>query len=129
MAGSINNPCSITDKAIEKYGKRWANTDFVTDDIYEQQFKNDPMNTRVGSLYVGNTKIPMLFKHVITESTKLHNILDSIHSFRKDKERKYEVSILNKDFMLQRHEISRILETLQITTEVIEKKYQLGLYL
>ena len=129
MAGSINQPWGISEKAIKRYGKTWANIDFVTQDIYETQFKNDPMNTKVGTLYVGNAKIPMKFKNVISEATKLFNVLDSLYPYRKDKSQKFEVSIMNKDFVLSQLEIRKVAETLETAAEIIPKGYQLGLYL
>jgi len=129
MAGSVNHPWGISEKAIKRYGKTWANTDFVTQNIHESQFKNDPMDTKVGTLYVGNVKIPMKFKNVISEATKLFNVLDSLYPYRKDKSRKFEVSIMNKDFVLSQLEIRKVAETLETAAEIIPKGYQLGLYL
>lgn len=129
MAGSVNHPWGISEKLIKRYGKTWANTDFVMQNIHESQFKNDPMNTKVGTLYVGNVKIPMKFKNVISEATKLFNVLDSLYPYRKDKSRKFEVSIMNKDFVLSQLEIRKVAETLETTAEIIPKGYQLGLYL
>lgn len=129
MNRSINQSFAISKDAIERYGKTWANTDFMLNDIYESQFKNDPMNTNVGTLLVGNVKIPMKFKNVISETSKLLNTLESIYTYRKDKSRKYEISIINKDFMLSNMEIRKVFETLETAAEVIQKKYQLGLYL
>ena len=129
MIKSINQSFAISEDAVKRYGKVWANTDFMLNDIYEKQFKEDPMNSAVGTLFVGHTKIPMKFKHVISETTKLFNTLDSIYTYRKDKSRKYEVSIMNKDFILSYMEIRKVADTLQSAGEVIPKKYQLGLYL
>lgn len=129
MAGSINQPWGISEKFKTRYGNTWANTDFVMNDIHETQFKNDPMNVKVGTLHVGNVKIPMTFKHVISETTKLFNVMDTVFSRKDDKKQKYAISIMNKDFKLQRHEITRIAETLETAAESIPKGYQLGLYL
>jgi len=129
MTGSINQSFAISKDAIERYGKTWANTDFMLNNIYESQFKDDPMNTNVGTLFVGNVKISMKFKNVISEASKLLNTLESIYTYRKDKSRKYEISIMNKDFMLSNMEIRKVFETLETAAEVIQKKYQLGLYL
>ena len=129
MTGSVNQPWGISEKLIKRYGKTWANTDFVTQNIHESQFKNDPMNTKVGTLYVGNAKIPMKFKNVISEATKLFNVLDTLYQYRKDKSRKFEISIMDKDFMLSQLEIRKVAETLETAAEIIPKGYQLGLYL
>lgn len=129
MNRSINQSFAISKDAIERYGKTWANTDFMLNDIYESQFKDDPMNTNVGTLFVGNVKIPMKFKNVISETSKLLNTLESIYTYRKDKSRKYDISIMNKDFMLSNMELRKVHETLETAAEVIQKKYQLGLYL
>jgi hypothetical protein len=129
MTGSINQSFAISKDAIERYGKTWANTDFMLNNIYESQFKDDPMNTNVGTLFVGNVKISMKFKNVISEASKLLNTLESIYTYRRDKSRKYEISIMNKDFMLSNMEIRKVHETLETAAEVIQKKYQLGLYL
>ena len=129
MAGSVNQPWSISEKAIKRYGKIWANTDFVMQNIRESQFKNDPMNTKVGTLYVGTSKIPMKFKNVISEATKLFNTLDTLYTYRKDKSRKFEISIMNKNFVLSQLEIRKVAETLETAAEIIPKGYQLGLYL
>jgi hypothetical protein len=129
MTKSVNQPWGISEKLIKRYGKTWANTDFVTLDIYESQFKNDPMETNVGTLYVENVEIPMKFKNVVTEAIKLFNVLDTLYAYRKDKSRKFEVSIMNKDFVLSQLEMRKVAETLDIVTENIPKGYQLGLYL
>tara|TARA_R100000951_G_scaffold115974_1_gene125934 strand:+ start:250 stop:639 length:390 start_codon:yes stop_codon:yes gene_type:complete len=129
MTGSVNHPWGIPEKAIKRYGKTWANTDFVMQNIHESQFKNDPMNTKVGTLHVGNTKIPMKFKNVISEATKLFNVLDTLYPYKKDKSRKFEVLIMNKDFVLSQLEIRKVAETLETAAEIIPKGYQLGLYL
>jgi hypothetical protein len=128
MAGSINQPWGITDKFVSRYGKVWANTDFVTNDIHQNEFRNDPMNTQVGALHVGNIKIPMKFKHVISESSKMNQLLESLVLMKPKKDQKFSITILNKTFELKKHEITRIAETLETAVESIPRGYQLGLY-
>lgn len=129
MTGSINQPWGITDKFVSRYGKIWANTDFVTNNIHENEFRNDPMNTKVGTLHVGNVKIPMKFKDVISESTKLNQLSESLILTKSKKDQKFSITILNKTFELKKHEITRIVETLETAAEIIPRGYQLGLYL
>jgi len=129
MSGSVNQPWGISEKAIQRYGKTWANTDFVIQDIYESQFKNDPMNTKVGSLYVGNVKIPMKFKDIMNETSNLFSKLDTLTLYKKDKSRKFEVSIMNRDFKLSQMEMRKVLETLETAATIIPRGYKLGLYL
>jgi hypothetical protein len=129
MTGSINQPAAITEKFVQKYGTIWANIDFVMNDVYESQFKTDPMEMKVGTLYVDNAKIVFKYKYLITEVTRLRQILAGMYESNPTKDQKFHFSVANKEFILRKHEINKIVETLEDALHTIQRTYQLGLYL
>lgn len=129
MTGSINQPWGISEKFVQRYGAVWANTDFVMNDIYESQFRSEPLETKVGTLSVGNTKISFKYKYLISEATRIKQLVAGMYALKPSKDQKFHIEISNKEFTLRKHEIAKIAETLELAVDVIQRKYQLGLYL
>tara|TARA_R110002126_G_scaffold251369_2_gene394357 strand:+ start:553 stop:942 length:390 start_codon:yes stop_codon:yes gene_type:complete len=129
MSGSINQPWAISEKFVQRYGTTWANTDFVMNEIYESHFKTEPMDLTVGTLHVGNTKIPVKYKHLISESNRLSQLVKGMYMSNPSKDQKFYLEILQNEFVLCKHEIAKISETMEFALDVIQRKYQIGLYL
>ena len=129
MTESINHPWAVSEKLAKRYGPIWAKTDFRLANLVEYQLKENIMESEVGVLHVGNTKIRMKYKHLISESTKLSNVLDVAFMQRTKTKVQVPVTIGNREFQLYKHEITKVLETLEDALEAIHKTYQLGLYL
>ena len=130
MIKSINSPAAITDKFVARYGKVWAETDFiVADKISEEIFKEDPMNTDVGNLTLNSRKIQFKFKDLIAYSRSVEELINTIYSSDASKTDTFDVSIRGESFLLQKHEIARLSTTLLDATITITRGYELGLYL
>ena len=130
MIKSINSPAAISDKFVKRYGKVWAETDFIiADKISEEIFKEDPMNTDVGYLTLNNRKIQFKFKDLIAYSKSVEELINTIYSSDAGKTDTYDVSIKGEGFVLQKHEIARLSTTLLDATTTITRGYELGLYL
>ena len=130
MIKSINSPAAITDKFVARYGKVWAETDFViADKISEEIFKEDPMNTDVGYLTLNNRKIQFKFKDLIAYSKSVEELINTIYSSDAGKTDTFDVSIRGESFLLHKHEIARLSTTLLDATTTITRGYELGLYL
>ena len=130
MIKSINSPAAISDKFVKRYGKVWAETDFIiADKISEEIFKEDPMNTDVGYLTLNSRKIQFKFKDLITYSKSVEELINTIYSSEAGKTDTFDVSIRGESFILQKHEIARLSTTLLDATITITRGYELGLYL
>ena len=130
MIKSINSPAAISDKFVKRYGKVWAETDFIiADKISEEIFKEDPMNTDVGYLTLNGRKIQFKFKDLITYSKSVEELINTIYSSEAGKTDTFDVSIRGESFILQKHEIARLSTTLLDATVTITRGYELGLYL
>ena len=129
MTGSINQPWAISEKFVQRYGSIWANIDFVMNDVYETQFRTEPMEVKVGSLFVNGEKISFRYKYLISEVSRLKQLIAGMYASKPSKEQKFHFEIANKEFVLRKHEIAKVAETLELAVDVIQRKYQLGLYL
>ena len=130
MIKSINSPAAISDKFVKRYGKVWAETDFIiADKISEEIFKEDPMNTDVGYLTLNGRKIQFKFKDLITYSKSVEELINTIYSSEAGKTDTFDVSIRGESFILHKHEIARLSTTLLDATITITRGYELGLYL
>ena len=74
---SINHPWAVSDKYRNRYGDTWADLDFVFQEkISEENFRTDPMNTKIGHLNIYNQKIDMLYKDIIAHSKTIKTLSD-----------------------------------------------------
>lgn len=126
---SINHPWAVSDKYRNRYGDTWADLDFVFQEkISEENFRTDPMNTKIGHLNIYNQKIDMLYKDIISHSKTIKTLSDESY-ITGTKNDVYEVRIKSQTFTLKRHELSKLSETLNEASNSALRAYELGLYL
>ena len=126
---SINHPWGITDKFRTRYGNTWADMDFTISKINNYHFRNNPLDTVVGTLHICNKEIKFTYKQLITTSKSVSEMLKGVYFERVDKHTTINVNVNNTTFYLKKHELARLSETLADSIGCIDKSYQLGLYL
>lgn len=130
MKHSVNHPEAIQDKFVERYGKTWADMDFVFDTtITETAFHDDPMNTEVGILILGEHRIKMRYKDVILYSKLIEDESNNIYASNATKTETFPIEVKGYSFMLYKHEVSKLANTLADTAQSVIRGYELGLYL
>lgn len=124
---SINHPWAISDKYRQRYGDVWANMDFeFADKISEEVFKTDPMNTVIGQLNIYNQQIKMTYKDLVNYSKSVRITCNEAYM---SKINNTDVRVKSQTFTLQRHELSKLADTLEEATASSLRAYELGLYL
>lgn len=127
---SVNKPWGISDKHMKRYGKIWGELDFELDSkVTSHQFRNDPLNTVIGNLKICGKTIPMKYKQLLSAVNIISDQSKAIYFEKPDKSEKFGISIGNREFYLKKHEVGKLAETLEDTADIINKSYQLGLYL
>lgn len=130
MKHSVNHPEAIQDKFVERYGKTWADMDFVFDTtITETAFHDDPMNIEVGLLVLGEHRIKMRYKDVILYSKLIEDESNNIYASNATKTETFPIEVKGYSFMLHKHEVSKLANTLADTAQSVIRGYELGLYL
>ena len=130
MRNSINQPWAISDKYSSRYGELWTNLDFqINDRITTKQFKTDPMNTEVGILILGEHRIKMRYKDVILYSKLIEDESNNIYASNATKTETFPIEVKGYSFMLYKHEVSKLANTLADTAQSVIRGYELGLYL
>tara|TARA_R110002012_G_scaffold52060_1_gene133911 strand:+ start:1572 stop:1964 length:393 start_codon:yes stop_codon:yes gene_type:complete len=130
MKKSVNKPWAISDKYRNKYGVIWSDMDFeINPKISTYQFKNDPLNTNVGVLKICGKTIPMQYKQLLSAANVTADSAKAVYFEKPEKWEKFAINVLNQELYLKKHEIGKLAETLEDTTEIISKSYELGLYL
>jgi len=130
MKKSVNKPWAISDKYRNKYGVIWSDMDFeINPKISTYQFKNDPLNTNVGVLKICGKTIPMQYKQLLSAANTTADSAKAVYFEKPEKWEKFAINVLNQELYLKKHEIGKLAETLEDTTEIIAKSYELGLYL
>ncbi len=130
MKKSVNKPWAISDKYRNKYGSIWSDMDFeINPKISTYQFKNDPLNTNVGVLKICGKTIPMQYKQLLSAANVTADSAKAVYFEKPEKWEKFAINVLNQELYLKKHEIGKLAETLEDTTEIISKSYELGLYL
>jgi hypothetical protein len=122
---SINNSAAVSDKFRLKYGNTWADMDFITEKLNFRVFKIQPMDYDVGTLYIANQKIKFEFKDLFRYETEINNMLPIIYSSKT--ENTFLIDIKGQEFQLQKHEVSRLYETIRDAKITIYSKYELGI--
>jgi hypothetical protein len=122
---SINNSAGVSDKFRLKYGNTWADTDFIADVMNTRVFRAQPMDYIVGTLHIAGQKIKFEFKDLFKYETELNNMLPIIYSEKNEK--LFLVNIKGRDLQLQKHEITRLYETIRDAKITIHSKYELGI--
>jgi len=128
MTSSINHPWGISKKMREKMGETWADMDFsINPRLSTHNMREDLINQPVGILYLANTNIKMKYKELLSASKSLKKHVNNSH--RASIEEKFPIDIKTYTFFLNKKEIERLEETINITTTALIRKYELGLYL
>ena len=128
MTNSINHPWGISKKMRERMGETWADMDFsINPRLSTHNMREDLINQPVGILYLANTNIKMKYKELLSASKSLKKHVNI--SYNSNIEEKFSVDIKNYNFFLNKKEIQRLEETINTTTTVLIRKYELGLYL
>jgi hypothetical protein len=129
MTSSINHPWGISEKFKEKYGKIWAEMDFEIGKISNYHFRNNPLDTKVGTLLLCGQSIDVKFKQLISAANHMSENAKAVYFQRADKDDKFEITIFNKPFILKKHEIGKLSQTLNDSLHTIQVGYQIGTYL
>ena len=119
---SINHPWGISDKFKKRYGKIWSEMDFEVAKISNYHFKQDPMNTIVGTMFLCGQHITMKYKHLISSANSIQGYAQAAYFEKAEKDTK-------KPFILKKHEIGRLSQTLADSLHTINVGYQIGSYL
>jgi len=128
MTSSINHPWGISKKVREKMGNTWADMDFeINQRLSQHNMKESLFDQPVGNLYIANMNIKMKYKDLISISKYMKKQINN--SYRATIEEKFPVDIKSHTFFLNKNEIERLDETINITTKTLMRKYELGLYL
>jgi hypothetical protein len=128
MTNSINHPWGISQKMREKMGETWADMDFeINPRLSTHNMREDLINQPVGILSLANMNIKMKYKELLSASKSLKKHVNN--SYNSDIQEKFPVDIQSHTFLLNKKEIERLEETINITTTVLVRKYELGLYL
>jgi hypothetical protein len=128
MTSSINHPWGISKKMREKMGETWADMDFsINPRLSTHNMREDLINQPVGILYLANTNIKMKYKELLSISKSLKKHVNN--SYNASIEDKFPIDINTHTFLLNKKEIERLEETINITTTALIRKYELGLYL
>ena len=127
---SINQPWAISDKYAQRYGDLWTNLDFTFNDkISAENFKTDPMNTEIGSLKIAGQDIKMRYKDLLSYSKQLDTYAINVYASRPKKTDTFTVEIKGRNFVLAKHEIGKLSETLTEASKASLHAYEIGLYL
>lgn len=126
---SINHPWAISDKYAQRYGALWTNLDFIFNDkISAENFKTDPLNTEIGSLQIAGQEIKMRYKDLLSYSKQLETYSINVYASRPKKTDTFTVELKGRNFVLAKHEIGKLAETLNEATNTTLQSYQIGLY-
>lgn len=130
MTNSINQPWAISEKFVARYGETWANMDFeIESKISEKNFKSEPMECLIGHLIIFNQKIAMRYKDLIAYSKVISTLSDNVYASKPNKHDAFPVDIKGRTFILCKHEIGKLNQTLADSLQCAMRRYELGLYL
>ena len=130
IVSTVNQSWAIPEKFAKRYGKIWAELDFeINPKLSNYSFRNDPLNTVVGTLLLCGKKIPLKYKQLVNGVTSMDNYLAEIQLNSVKKDETVTINIFNDIFYLKRHEITKLAQTISDSCDTIMKSYRLGLYL
>ena len=130
MTTSINHPWAISEEFRTRYGNLWADLDFeFYAKISNENFKTDPMNVTLGELKIGNQSIPMRYKDLLSYSKSIEILSSNLYAERPAKTETFEVSVRRHTFMMNKTEIGKLSDTLQVAADSAIRGYEIGLYL
>jgi hypothetical protein len=125
---SVNQPWAISDKIRNRYGATWADIDFTFNEkISQEVFREDPMNTPMGTLEVAGAKIKFKYKDLIAYTK---SVAEQAVTYSRDKSgTRYPFEFKSATVQLTSHELTRVAETLHDAMTTTTRAYELGLYL
>jgi len=128
MTSSINHPWGISKKMRERMGDTWADIDFeINNRLSQHNMKENLMEQPVGNLYIARLNIKMKYKDLVSVSKKLKRHVNN--TYKASIEDKFPIELKSNILLLNKKEIERLEETINITTKTLMRKYELGLYL
>ena len=71
----------------------------------------------------------MQYKQLLSAANVTADSAKAVYFEKPEKWEKFAINVLNQELYLKKHEIGKLAETLEDTTEIISKSYELGLYL
>ena len=122
---SVNQSVAVSDKFRDRYGDTWANMDFYPAKLNLRVFRMSPMDYIVGRLKIAGKSIEMSYKNLLSYETKISTMIDVVYTDKYSDS--WEVQISGIKFDLQKHEFTKLFETLRDAKITIQRKYQLGL--
>jgi len=130
MTKSINQPWAISSGHLARYGQLWADIDFIFEDkISAENFRMDPMNCLIGKLNIANQNIHMYYKDLIAYAKELDKQSNNVYSQRPAKEETFPIEIKGRVFIIRKHELGKLAQTVNDALLISLRSYELGLYL
>lgn len=130
MTKSINQPWAISPGHLARYGQLWADIDFIFEDkISAENFRMDPMNCLIGKLNIANQNIHMYYKDLIAYAKELDKQSNNVYSQRPAKEETFPIEIKGRVFIIRKHELGKLAQTVNDALLISLRSYELGLYL
>ncbi len=128
MTNSINHPWGISKKMRERMGDTWTDMDFnINPKLSTTNMRERLIDQPVGELHIARLDIKLKYKDLMYLTRQLKKHVNISH--RAAIEEKFPVDIKSHTFFLNKKEIERLDETINITTTALIRKYELGLYL
>jgi hypothetical protein len=97
--------------------------------ISAENFKTDPMNCLIGRLNIANQNIHMYYKDLIVYAKELDKQSNNVYMQRPGKEETFPIEIKGRTFIIRKHEIGKLAQTINDALLVSLRGYELGLYL
>lgn len=130
ITSTVNQAWNISDKVKEKQGEVWANIDFeINPKFSSYQYKNNPMETKVGRIFVCGKKIIVTYKELLRASAAIDQQVTDTFFLKVNKDDQLTIYMLSNKLYLKKHELGRLSETLEDSITTIQRSYRLGLYL
>jgi hypothetical protein len=127
---TVNQSWAISDEFKSRYGRVWSELDFeINPKLSNYAFRNDPMNTIVGTLILDRKRISVKYKQLLGAVSTMDHYAAELFFSKLSKTDTMEITIFNNTFQLRKHEINKLVETIRDSCETIMKSYKLGLYL
>ena len=83
------------------------------------------MNTIVGTIFLCGQQISMKYKHLISSANSMRETAEAAYFEKADKDTKFAIEFANKTFILKKHEIGKLSQTLSDSLHTINVGYQI----
>lgn len=87
------------------------------------------MNCLIGRLNIANQNIHMYYKDLIVYAKELDKQANNVYMQRPGKEETFPIEIKGRTFIIRKHEIGKLAQTINDALLVSLRSYELGLYL